>query len=315
MATTPETRNPPLPLPPAELAVRVGQPTGETFACYEEIGRSAHAEILDILPPGWDFEGKRVLDFGCGAGRVLRQFASEAEVAAMVGCDIDGPSVDWLNANLSPPFSAVRNEERPPLPWADRSFDLILAISVFTHITDQWSAWLCELHRLLDHGGLLAATFLGPGMSELIAREPWNEDLIGMNSLKPGLTWDRGGPCVLHSPWWIREHWGRAFEIDSLHPSGFGEEDRSLGHGFVLLRKKEVAVSPRSLEEPGDDPRERRALLHNLEQLQRESAELERMNEHSRLLLAQVERSLSWRVTRPLRRLSRLLSRRRGSAG
>jgi len=315
MAAAPETKGPRIPLPPAELAVRVGQPTGETFACYEAIGRNARAEILNLLPPGWTFEGKRVLDFGCGAGRVLRQFAAEADVAEMVGCDIDGPSVDWLNANLSPLFSAVQNGERPPLPWPDRSFDLVLAISVFTHLTDQWSAWLCELHRLLDRGGLLAATFLGPGMSELIAREPWNEDLIGMNSLKPGLTWDRGGPCVLHSPWWIREHWGRAFEIESLAVSGFGEEDRSLGHGFVLLRKKEVAVSPRLLEEPGSDPREIRALAHNVEQLQRESAELERMNEHSRDLLAQIERSLSWRVTRPLRRLSGLFPRRRTSSG
>ena len=313
MAAAPETKRRPLPLPPAELAVRVGRPAGETFACYEEIGRTARAEILGALPSGWSFEDKRVLDFGCGAGRVLRQFTEEAAVAKMIGCDIDGPSVDWLNANLSPPFAAIRNSEQPPLPWGDRSFDLILAISVFTHITDQWSAWLCELHRLLDRGGLLAATFLGAGMSESIAREPWVEDRIGMNALKPGLTWDQGGPCVLHSPWWIREHWGRAFEIEALEVSGFGEEDRRLGHGFVLLRKKDVPVSPALLEEPGTDPREFRALLHNVEQLQRESAELERMNEHSRQLLAQLQHSLSWRVTSPLRRLSRVLRSRTSS--
>ena len=32
-------------------------------------------------------------------------------------------------------------------------------------------------------------------------------------------TWnplDSGGPFVFHSEWWLREHWGRAFEIDFL---------------------------------------------------------------------------------------------------
>jgi len=89
------------------------------YGRYEEIGRSARP-ILDVLPLDWSFKGKRMLDFGCGAGRVLRQFADEARSADMRGCDIDGPSVDWVNAHLSPPFSAVRNGEQPPLLLAGR---------------------------------------------------------------------------------------------------------------------------------------------------------------------------------------------------
>jgi SAM-dependent methyltransferase len=299
-----------LPLPPPDLAVRVGADSTDTYGSYLEIGQNVKAEILDVLPERWSFEGKRVLDFGCGAGRVLRQFAAEAEVAEMFGCDIDGPSVEWLNAHLSPPFSAVQNGEAPPLPWPDQSFDLILAASVFTHITAYWSEWLCELHRLLAGRGLVIATFLGPGMSETIAREPWDEDRIGMNVLRPGLTWDQGGPCVLHSPWWIGEHWGRAFDIELLRPAGFGNVDRESGHGYVLLRKKDVEITPGELARiRADEPRELQALRHNLQQLLRESAELERQNDQARTELAQYESSLSWRVTRPLRRASRLLRR------
>ncbi|MCA1697943.1 MAG: class I SAM-dependent methyltransferase [Actinobacteria bacterium] len=56
--------------------------------------------------------------------------------------------------------------EIPPLPQPDAYFDLVWATSVFTHISDHWSAWLLELHRLLKDGGLLIATFLGRGVLE-----------------------------------------------------------------------------------------------------------------------------------------------------
>ena len=65
-----------------------------------------------------------VLDFGCGVGRVLRQFAPEAREAEFWGCDLDRPSLDWLEANLSPPFHFFESAEAPGLPQADGSFDL-----------------------------------------------------------------------------------------------------------------------------------------------------------------------------------------------
>lgn len=80
-----------------------------------------------------------MLDFGCGAGKVLRQFAPEATVADFTGCDIDAPSIDWLQRNLCPPFNAFRCSEAPPLPQPDGYFNLIYAISVYTHLTGHWA--------------------------------------------------------------------------------------------------------------------------------------------------------------------------------
>jgi hypothetical protein len=34
----------------------------------------------------------------------MRQFLPEAEEAEFWGCDIDGPSIEWLQENLAPPF-------------------------------------------------------------------------------------------------------------------------------------------------------------------------------------------------------------------
>ena len=118
---------------------------------------------------------------------------------------------------------------RRRLPYPDSYFNLVYATSVFTHIGEHWSDWLLELHRVVEPGGLLIATFLGSGMSQRIAGEPWDEDRIAMNVITA-----RGGkPNVLHSEWWLREHWGRLFVFERLDPAGFamGRDEAERGHG------------------------------------------------------------------------------------
>jgi SAM-dependent methyltransferase len=182
-----------------------------------------------------------------------------------------------------------------PLPREDGSFDLIYAFSVFTHISDAWSAWLLELHRLLAPGGLLVASFLGTGHSEAIAGEPWEEERIGMNVLRAHQSWEFGGPMVLMSPWWIREHWGRAFDIVTLRDEGTPEV-----HGLVVARPRPDAPTRAELERiDPHEPREIAALQHNIRQLRRESAAGDA--EGARVARS-FERSRSWRLTAPLRR-------------
>jgi SAM-dependent methyltransferase len=292
------------PFPPVDLADRVGQLVGAdgSFGAYEAVGKQIRDVVVAAVPADWTWQGKRVLDFGCGAGRTLRHFLDEAAEAEFWGCDIHAPSIEWVNAKLNPPVRAFVNSELPPLPRPDHSFDLIYAFSVFTHIADAWSAWLLELHRLLAPDGFLVASFLGAGLSEAIAGEPWEENRIGMNVLKADQAWDAGGPMVLMSPWWIREHWGRAFEIVTLRDDGIPET-----HGMVVARPRPVAPSRSQLERI--DPAEAReitALQHNIRQLQRESAAASA--EASRIV-ASFERTRSWRLTAPLRRLGERLRR------
>jgi SAM-dependent methyltransferase len=222
----------------------VGVPDqSDPLGSYERLGRDSRELVLDLLPDDWSFTGKRVLDFGSGAGKVLRHFAAEAEVAELHGCDIDGPSIDWLQRELCPPFRAFRNGERPPLPVPDAQYDLVLALSVFTHLTDLWSDWLLELHRVLRDGGLLIATFLGRAASEVYMGRPYDEDRVGMKALNRRQGWDEGGPTVFHSEWWLREHWGRAFDFVELRPGASPGE-----HGVMLLRKRAVELAKRDLE-------------------------------------------------------------------
>lgn len=267
-----------LPTPPLYLLQRTGFLGEEaTPSSYHEIGATGRELIDAMLPADWTWEGKRVLDFGCGVGKVLRHFATEATLAEFTGCDIDAPSIDWLQRNLHPPFGAFRCSEEPPLPQPDGYFNLIYAISVYTHLTDHWADWLLEHHRVLAPDGLLVASFLGEGMIEPLIGESWDENRIGMNSLWAGKSWDDGGPITFHSSWWLRAHWGRAFEVVRIVPHTGNE--RPEGHGLILLRRKPVQLSADDLKvlEPGEE-REIQALAHHGEQLRSETLELRAEN-------------------------------------
>ncbi len=143
-----------------------------------------------------------------------------------------------------------------------------------------------------------------------------------MNVLRAWQSWDEGGPFVLHSDWWVRAHWGRAFEIlDVLPPS---EINSALGpQSWALLRKRSGRFTTADLELPqSGEEREVRAMRHNISQLQAEVAEqrrvllpeIESQRRHSKELERAVEgltNSISWRITKPLRTLARRWRERR----
>jgi SAM-dependent methyltransferase len=297
-----------LPRPPRELAARVFSVNlwSDLDRAYDELGAQTKRQIVSLLPEGWSFEGKRVLDFGCGAGRTLRHFAAEAEQGEFWGSDIHGPSIEWMQRNVCPPLHAWRSAPYPPLGLEHGTFDLIYAVSVFTHLTDNSIPWLLELHRLLKPGGILIATYMGRWNSEWFAHEPWDEDRIGMNVLFHNRDWDTGGPAVLISDWWLREHWGRAFEIVHIAP-------QFQNFSWAVLTKRDVNLTTEDIERPSDDPREYAAVRHNLRQVQRElERELGALREtheqaaHDQRLAAdairrEYETATSWKLTKPLR--------------
>jgi SAM-dependent methyltransferase len=290
------------PYPPYELASRVCSlaPGADHVAEYEQRGAEARAGLEALLGEEWSFAGRRVLDFGCGAGRTLRHFLREAEAGTEVwGADIDGPSIDWLTGHLCPPLRAVRCDPDPPLPFADHSFDLVWALSVFTHLVDPMR-WLAELHRVLAPGGLLIASYMGRLNGEVFTHEPWDEDRTGLVILRRDQGWEHGGPMVLMSDWWVDEHWGRAFAPVRRAPVH--------GQTWALLRRRDdVDVTPAALAAASTDPRELPALQHALALVEadRERALAE--------LRARYEDSLSWRLTAPLRRAAHTLRRYRKS--
>jgi SAM-dependent methyltransferase len=160
--------DPDLPVPPPELWRRWGL----TLDSYLNGGRAdAERIVADVAATGVDPTSlERVLDFGCAEGRVLR-FFPRGDDADLWGVDVNADRIAWCQQNLTPPFRFATTTTAPHLPFADETFDLVYAISVFTHISELADAWFLELLRIVRPGGHLYLTIHDEHTIELLLDE------------------------------------------------------------------------------------------------------------------------------------------------
>jgi ubiquinone/menaquinone biosynthesis C-methylase UbiE len=145
-----------LPVPPEELWLGYG-PDAEA---YISSGKRHVSEMSRILGEnGFALtDTKRILEFGCGAGRMIRHLPELAPQTQLWGVDVSAEHVRWCIENLTPFIHFATTTLVPHLPFADEFFDLIYGGSVFTHIEDIQETWLLELARVLRPGGRLYVT-------------------------------------------------------------------------------------------------------------------------------------------------------------
>ncbi len=77
----------------------------------------------------------RILEWGCGCGRILSHLPVDLDKQELHGCDIDGDAIRWLQENY-PGIRTIQTDGLPPLPYEDGYFDLILNHSVLTHLDE-----------------------------------------------------------------------------------------------------------------------------------------------------------------------------------
>jgi SAM-dependent methyltransferase len=102
----------------------------------------------------------RVMDWGVGCGRLARHFANISSVQ-VTGVDVDADNVAWCKEAL-PFLHSAAVPLHPPTELRTATFDLVLGISVLTHLRPpEQLEWLAELHRVTKPGGVLLLTTLG----------------------------------------------------------------------------------------------------------------------------------------------------------
>lgn len=213
----------PLPVPPRELWLGYN---------YLNHGKTHVDRMLDIArTSGFDFRpGDRILDFGCGAGRMIRHLQPLAETCEIWGTDISASHILWCKRNLSPPFHFATTTKVPHLPFEDRSFRFIYCGSVFTHIDDLADAWLLEMRRILAPGGRLYATIHDNHTMSLL--EKGEGKWLGWLREKPVyqqskesfdmFTVGRGADSqVFYDQAYFRKMVGDAFEVVSVTPEAY----------------------------------------------------------------------------------------------
>ena len=107
-------------------------------------------------------DAARVLDFGCGWGRLTRMLARDVAPGRLFGCDPAQGILDTCLADRVPARFA-RSEFLPDrVPFAER-FDLAFAFSVFTHLSEPAAERALDaLHAALVPGGILVVTVRPP---------------------------------------------------------------------------------------------------------------------------------------------------------
>ena len=280
-----------LPLPPDELIDRVvsgfsNEQVDEHRALFLETGKRSLADLeLALSAVGETLEGReRILEFGCGCGRIMRWMEGLSDTSTLIGTDIDERAIEWASSNL--PFARFDvNDGLPPTRYGDGEFDLVVNHSVFTHLDGRYQdLWLGELQRITAPGGLLVLSLHGEYAFEVSER---HLDADARERREWRTTLERDGLLYIaadtyvgssfpdfyhtafHAPWYVFEHWCRWFDVLAYLPrSSLDFQDqvvlrrRGSSEGEpVPLRARPDGAPPASAPTPSSSPPDADGLL------------------------------------------------------
>jgi SAM-dependent methyltransferase len=206
------------PLPPEVLRLLVAGTDDPVW--FVEAGQRAAASLAELLrnhdvPLDSD---SRVLDFGCGCGRVIRHLRHLS--ADLHGCDSNPVAVEWCDRHL--PFARFRvNALETPLDYDTGSFDLVYALSVFTHLPQrlQWF-WMCELRRVLKPGGVLLLSLHGDALRGRLTRSERTDYRAGRLVVRGADLIGTNHCAAFHPPAYVRAVMAEGFEVMEQVPEG-----------------------------------------------------------------------------------------------
>ncbi len=234
-----------VPLPPESLRRRVARSANSwlwRFHALKCLGdfRACWREHLPAVRERGESRGAgppRVLDWGCGSGRLTALLAKEDGFGEVHGCDVDLEAIAWCREHV-PVATFETLTPGAPLPYRDGGFDLVLGFSVLSHLPEALEAEaLRELRRVLRPGGL--ALLSTHGETALAAKHPLDLPRLlmsgrldrGPDDALAGVVAPEDYREVFHAESWIRSVWGSILTLADHLPAGIaGYQD------LVVLR-------------------------------------------------------------------------------
>jgi SAM-dependent methyltransferase len=224
-----------LPVPPARLRLLVDGRDDDGSAFITAGREMAGAIGAAAVGSGRALEEMgAILDFGGGCGRVARHWAG-LDGPEIHLSDYNPDMVAWVGANL-PFVHAGLNRLAPPTAYVAGSFDMVYALSVFTHLTEPLQdAWVAELRRILRPGGLLMFTVLGDAFrGRMSDGERRRYDRGEMVIERPRMA-GRNSCTVYHPPSYVE---GRLLDgFEGVRPVAFGRPEFPLAQDAYVARR------------------------------------------------------------------------------
>ena len=161
----------------------------------------------------------RVLDFGCGVGRVMRHWAN-VRGPEFHGTDYNAELVTWCRKDLSfARFELNTLDQR--LSYPDNDFDFTYALSVFTHLDEPLQTfWMNELRRVLKPGGLAFITIHGKYYLNQLNESERADFLAGRPVVRLSTREGSNDCASFHPESTVRDGLASAFEVLDFVPEG-----------------------------------------------------------------------------------------------
>lgn len=122
--------------------------------------------VLERLAPA---RGERILDIGCGTGRLTSEIAGGTLACDVVGTDRSGAMLQEARSHFGS-IAAFVQADGTRLPFRDRCFDAVFSTATFHWIPDHETLF-AEIHRVLKPGGrLVSQCGGGPNLQMLYRR-------------------------------------------------------------------------------------------------------------------------------------------------
>jgi ubiquinone/menaquinone biosynthesis C-methylase UbiE/glycosyltransferase involved in cell wall biosynthesis len=136
-----------------------------------------HIQFIEHLTQHMQLEGKRILEIGCGDGSLLKTIAKYFRPSYIVGIDSTLEGNRGLDLYRDTPAVKkdnweIKDGDALALPFDDNSFDIVISVASFEHITDI-SKCLSEIKRVLKPGGSFYTDF-APIWSSIVGHHWYN---------------------------------------------------------------------------------------------------------------------------------------------
>jgi SAM-dependent methyltransferase len=230
-------------VPPRRMQLSVGE--GDYAAVGDEF--LSHLVGLCGLRPE-----DRVLDVGCGIGRLARPLAGYLSIdGAYAGFDVNAGAIAWCerryrhHPNFRFVHADVRNARYNPggngeavayaFPFDDGSFDVAVLMSVLTHLTaDEALHYLGQVRRVLAPGGRMLATVFMLDPDAVAPALSFGPPSDGMAVVDPAIPEEA---VAFEEEWLLEALRAAGLDLAELHPGSWtGRQDGLSFQDVVIAR-------------------------------------------------------------------------------